>query len=331
MYRQKIYRSETKVVDAKTGRVRAIVSDESVDRGGDVIRQSGWVLEDFLRHPILLASHDYLRLRSQIGEWEDMTVVGKKLVGTARYYVGEGNADADWGFNLAAKGVAAYSVGFIDLETEDREGGGHEFLKQELLEVSHVTIPANANALQLMVKDADLHPVLADLAREALANNGGQQKAGRIMSQTNLDKLHRTMEQIDDIHKGVCDMGEGCPAKAIAAPVLKPFPNEHACRLRDPDDFQDDSFRRVSREHEGKRYDIILGRLQGQTKMTEQAYRYPKEVWEAAEARTHCRDHDGSFEAAKIIDAKVNNIETTYAGALLESMKALGVKTENGR
>jgi len=77
-----------------------------------------------------------------------------------------------------------------------------------------------------------------------------------------------------------------------------PFPNEHACRLRDPGDFEADSFRRTQREHEGKPYSVIMGRLEGEETMTEQAYRYPKDDWSAGEARSHCQDHDGSFEAA---------------------------------
>lgn len=30
----------------------------------------------------------------------------------------------------------------------------------------------------------------------------------------------------------------------------------------------------------------------------EQTYRYPVETWSEAEARKHCQDHDGTFEAA---------------------------------
>lgn len=80
---------------------------------------------------------------------------------------------------------------------------------------------------------------------------------------------------------------------------MKPYPNEHACRLRDPDDFQSDSFARQSRDHEGKEYHVIMGRLKGEDSLTEQAYRYNKEIWTEGEAQKHCDDHDGiSFEAA---------------------------------
>jgi HK97 family phage prohead protease len=78
-----------------------------------------------------------------------------------------------------------------------------------------------------------------------------------------------------------------------------PLPNEHSCRLRQPGDFQKDSFRRTARKHKGKTYDVISGKLKGEDSMTEQAYRYPKDTWSAADARSHCDSHDGiSFEPA---------------------------------
>ena len=77
-----------------------------------------------------------------------------------------------------------------------------------------------------------------------------------------------------------------------------PYENEHACRLKEPGLFQDDSFRRTKRNSNGKEYSIIMGKLKGETTMTEQAYRYGKDTWTAAEARGHCKSHKGSFEAA---------------------------------
>lgn len=79
---------------------------------------------------------------------------------------------------------------------------------------------------------------------------------------------------------------------------LKPYPNEHACRLRDPKDFQEGSFKRTSRTSDGKKYSIISGRLEGEDTLTEQAFRYDKDIWEAADAKSHCKRHDGTFEAA---------------------------------
>ncbi len=87
--------------------------------------------------------------------------------------------------------------------------------------------------------------------------------------------------------------------KALQVIQGKPYPNEHACRLRPPGDFQKETFRRVSRKHDGKEYDVIIGKLKGETTMSEQAYRYPKGTWDVEEARSHCKAHDGTFEAAK--------------------------------
>lgn len=78
-----------------------------------------------------------------------------------------------------------------------------------------------------------------------------------------------------------------------------PYPNEHACRLNPPGKYK--SFARQKRKSSGgKIYSVIFGIFMKGGKKTseEQAYRYPKASWTAAEARAHCKDHNGSFEAA---------------------------------
>lgn len=73
-----------------------------------------------------------------------------------------------------------------------------------------------------------------------------------------------------------------------------PFPNEHSCRLRSPDDFENDSFRRIN---QGK-LSIIIGKLKGQSTTTTQAYRYPTDKWDKDDAKKHCEEHKGSFHEA---------------------------------
>jgi HK97 family phage prohead protease len=103
-------------------------------------------------------------------------------------------------------------------------------------------------------------------------------------------------------------LGAGIGTETIDIKGAKPFPNEHSCRLRPPSAFQADSFRRITREHEGKRYSVIMGKLKDEDTMSEQAYRYPKETWEAAAARSHCKDHDGNFEPASA-SSRINQPE----------------------
>lgn len=67
-----------------------------------------------------------------------------------------------------------------------------------------------------------------------------------------------------------------------------PFPNEHAARVVSPGKFQQDSFRR-------KKIDdgvsIIIGRLIGKTTTTTQSYRFDKDKFTAAEAKTWLKEH----------------------------------------
>lgn len=114
------------------------------------------------------------------------------------------------------------------------------------------------------------------------------------------DQDVRFLEGLDVWGVAPVTRGAGIDTRTTDIKGAKPFPNEHSCRLRPPGDFQADSFRRTTREHEGKKYSVIMGKLKDEDTMTEQAYRYPKEIWEAADARSHCKDHDGSFEPAKM-------------------------------
>lgn len=77
-----------------------------------------------------------------------------------------------------------------------------------------------------------------------------------------------------------------------------PYPNEHAARIKDPDEFEQDSFRRKNID-DG--IDIIIGRLKGETSTTTQAYRFKSAKFTADEAKKWLSDHDIkyiSFEAA---------------------------------
>tara|TARA_Y100000310_G_scaffold329521_1_gene399551 strand:- start:738 stop:1457 length:720 start_codon:yes stop_codon:yes gene_type:complete len=135
------------------GQISAVLSTEAVDRDGDIIRVSGWDLTNFNKHPVLADGHRYDSM-SQIGKWLDVKVVGKQLRGTAEYFIDKGNPAADWAYQVAEMGQAAYSVGFIpDMEkAEILDDSGwwatYEFKGQELLECSHVVVPSNPEAVQ---------------------------------------------------------------------------------------------------------------------------------------------------------------------------------------
>jgi HK97 family phage prohead protease len=124
-----------------------VMSDATVDRYGDVVEPGGWDLGNFQRHPIALFNHD---IDQPIGLWKDVRVERGGLRG--RLVLAEGAApEIDKLAKLVEMGVLkAVSVGFKPLEREPiREGKGVRFKRQELLECSLVTVPANPNALQV--------------------------------------------------------------------------------------------------------------------------------------------------------------------------------------
>lgn len=79
-----------------------------------------------------------------------------------------------------------------------------------------------------------------------------------------------------------------------------PFPNEHACRLQDPDRYD-----RLRRDNDagkvdGKRIDIVLG-IHDDDGSEPQSIRYPLDAgWDDDEAgaRDHCQSEGGQFEPA---------------------------------
>lgn len=206
----KIVRAVVKSIDEDDATVQAVLSTEAADREGDIIRVDGWDLSEFSSYAPMLSSHDYHSLRALIGEWRNVTKGEnggvRALVGTARYLVGLGNEEADWGFQLAREGLAAYSVGFlVDWERavpiEGTETASNQpnytFNGQRLIEASHVTIPANPEALQVMSL-MPLHPVMQGIVTERLnagrpPNPGPQPtsaEALRAQVLTDLERLH---------------------------------------------------------------------------------------------------------------------------------------------
>ena len=139
---------------SKDGTITAILSTESVDRDGDIVRLSGWRLDNLDGLP-LMSCHDYGSLTKQIGEWQNVRVdpQRKALIGEPVYYTDCGNPEADYAYQIALKGRARFSVGFLPHEGQQRKGAaGHEYVDQELLEASQVPIPSNRDAVQLAQK-----------------------------------------------------------------------------------------------------------------------------------------------------------------------------------
>ncbi len=138
----------TKGVQSDDDPFTFVMSDESTDRVGDVIRASGWQIDDFLKNPVALWVHDHDK---PIGVWEDVKVVGKRLMGKLKLAKPGTSPEIDTIRSLVEQRIIrAVSVGFQPLEAKPLDKKrGYEYIKQALHECSLVAVPANANALSV--------------------------------------------------------------------------------------------------------------------------------------------------------------------------------------
>ena len=77
----------------------------------------------------------------------------------------------------------------------------------------------------------------------------------------------------------------------------KPYPNFHACRMREPDEF--DRFRTADETIDDKPVVVLYGREVDTEEWDIAAYHLPVDDWTEDEARAFCEEHDGiKFEPA---------------------------------
>jgi len=196
------------------------------------------------------------------------------------------------------------SVGFITEqdrdpnEDEKKKGIKRVIEKWELLEVSAVPIPANPNAgterdreMRMKIKDA-VDSGEIQLPDMVCKDFGFEEKEDVIESDTGIpewEELSIEEQEEEEIEENET---EGTEIEE------KPYENEHSCRLNDPGKYVKFNRKNCEQKHDGKCIDVIYGRKKdGKSEI--QALRYPKKIWNAAAARSHCKSREGSFEAAK--------------------------------
>jgi HK97 family phage prohead protease len=132
-----------------SGSMSFVLSDERVNRHGDVVDTAGWQLDGFRANPIALFNHDRDRI---VGSWANVRVENRELLGEFQP-VAPGTSQLGDEVRLLVEQdiLRAASVGFRFLKSEpldpDRPHRGRRYTKQELLEVSLVSVPANSGAL----------------------------------------------------------------------------------------------------------------------------------------------------------------------------------------
>jgi len=321
---KEIYSSEMfgvlKSADVDQRRLIIVGTTEDVDRDGDIILVNGWKIENFLKNPVFLWAHDYrsvplARAEKVIRRRNPNRYEFHEVFPTVGLY-----PFADMILSLySEKIINASSIGFIpldweDIEEKDDEGSiiphrGRKYILQELLELSGCAVPANPEALQNMMSN--------------LAGFVGDKKLAKYLLENNIPPSLR----VDDIKEELIgrkavyeeesenfqiqvpeefDSGEAIEKDD----VLKPYPNEHACRLNDPDKYDRFARKNCEQKHDGKCIDVIYGIKDEKTEI--QSLRFPKNIWSADAAKRICIDRDGKFEPAsnkeQVIDIEIRGV-----------------------
>lgn len=135
----------------------AIASSDIEDRQGERVDVAGWELENFKSAPRLLWGHDHQKL--PVGKVTSIWV--EKSAKPKLMFKAQFQTVTDFGKSvkkLFEEGfLNTFSVGFkpIDAEHDEDVKSGIKFVKQELLEISVVNVPANPEALTLAYKSLE--------------------------------------------------------------------------------------------------------------------------------------------------------------------------------
>lgn len=278
-------------VDDSERTITAVISTNAVDRDGEVLMPKGADFEKYLKNPVVLWAHQHTDTPIGRSMWikrgRDRITAKVKVATTPK---------ADEIYQLFKGGfLNAFSVGFVP--NNWREPKADEIKQHpewsatkrvcdswELLEFSAVPVPANPEALAVAVKTKAVN-----LSKETQDELGIEDEE-TFYTATIADKRDISCDcRVEDT---VIDI------------VLKPFPSEHACRLNDPGKYDRFARNNCEQKHDGKCIDVIYGFPKtGGSEI--QALRYPKDVWAAGAAHSHCNSRDGSFEAASGGEAAV--------------------------
>lgn len=151
----KFFTVEISATEKESREVTFVISTGDVDRDGDIISPEGWDFTAWLKNPVVLWGHDYGSL--PVANGKRVWVEKGKVYATAKFIEPEVYPFADVIYKMLINGyLRTVSVGFNPSEYEWREDAeGIYFLKQELLEFSVVSVPANPEALLVAGKKAD--------------------------------------------------------------------------------------------------------------------------------------------------------------------------------
>jgi hypothetical protein len=170
-----------------TGTFKMVISDDTMDRQGDMVDQAGFDIENYMKNPVVLWGHDYFSV--PIGITDRIYREGNKTVAEGRFAPTEEGQEFRKYYEAGMP--CAASIGYIP-----KEGEGGKVTGLELLEWSFVAIPANPNCIS--ADEARMH----NFNVEFLVTKG----------------LIKIVEKKEEAEGDPCDMDDGTPGVMAKKP-----------------------------------------------------------------------------------------------------------------
>ncbi len=305
---EKFYPCESFVQKGKKGEDE-VVFDMTVqipDRDNEILLVSGARLKDYQKNPILQADHDF-SVRATVGSCGRIWKQGDRIRAIPNFASTQFAQDVK---TLVMEGhlrsISHTFRGWAYIDNEEdirnilKENGIKAKAKEirriyvdwEPIEISFVVAGSNKEAMiHLAEKGLIKTTSLIDLAQKSpsLEEYIEQRKSGKFDEESE--------EEIKVFYRDdkLCYLEE------------KPYKNEHACRLEEPDQYNEIKRKNCEQEHKGKCIDVLYGMKEGKSEI--QALRYKTKIWTESDAKAHCKSRKGSFEAAaKSEDKEIEDV-----------------------
>lgn len=281
------------------------------DRDNEIVYPDGIILEEYRKHPVVLAFHRYDELPIGKNLWikQDNPLTG--LIAKTQY---ANHEEAIKLFEYRKGGFPlATSIGFLPIEYILNGEKGFEkelaymlskgwvkdinevknasaiIKKSVLLEYSDVSVPANPDAIQLAVSKG----------------------IKTFVSFDNLESPIENYEENIEIEKSE-EEDEISFTETIVE--MKPAPEETEesirIRVKDPKGFQENSFKTVKIKKDKPTISAVMGKLKDEKTMTIQSLIFPKsEGWTKKEAVKWVKEHKDSLKDFKDEEIKEKEVE----------------------
>jgi len=182
----KVFNCETKDIDREKGIMKAVISSGQPDRGGDIVDQKSWKIDNYLRNPVVLWAHDHSR--PSVAKTLDLFINEDGMLEAIFQFALEHSVLARELFGLYADGfLNSFSVGFTNGRSEEKDGY-RVLYDNELLEFSCVNVPMDALAL------AKSNGSVVDEIEKTMRENGELSEKSRELIQKAKDSLEALLE-----------------------------------------------------------------------------------------------------------------------------------------